>query len=116
MEKFNAYVEANAEHFIEELKEFCHQPSIAAQGIGLEEMAELVRARLEKLGAEVRLMPVDDGPPVIYGELGGRQRTLLIYNHYDVQPADPLDLWESEPFDPQIREGKLYARGVADNN
>jgi len=115
MEKFNAYVEANAERFIEELKEFCRQPSIAAQGVGLEEMAELVRARLEKLGTEVRLMPVDDGPPVVYGELGDGQRALLIYDHYDVQPADPLDLWESEPFDPQIREGKIYARGVADN-
>jgi len=115
VEKFNTYVEANAERFIEELKEFCRQPSIAAQGIGLEEMAELVRARLDKLGAEVRLIPVDDGPPVVYGELGDGQRTLLIYDHYDVQPPDPLDLWEFEPFDPQVREGKIYARGVADN-
>jgi len=115
MEKFNAYVEANADRFIEELKEFCRQPSIAAQGIGLEEMAELVRARMEKLGAEVRLMPVPDAPPVVYGELGDGPRTLLIYNHYDVQPPDPLDLWESEPFDAQIRDGKFYARGVADD-
>ena len=115
MDEFRAYVEANAERFIEELKEFCRQPSIAAQGIGLAEMAELVRARLKRLGAEVRLIPVDDGPAVIYGELGEGQRTLLLYNHYDVQPPDPLDLWESEPFDPQIREGRLYARGVADN-
>jgi acetylornithine deacetylase/succinyl-diaminopimelate desuccinylase-like protein len=116
MEKFDAYVEANAERFIEELKEFCRQPSIAAQGIGLEEMGELVRARLEKVGAEVRLIPVGGGgPPVIYAELGEGQRTLLFYNHYDVQPPDPLDLWDSGPFAPQIREGKLYARGVADN-
>jgi len=115
MDKFNAYVEANAERFIEELKEFCRQPSIAAQGIGLEEMAELVQARLERLGAEVRLIPVGDGPPVIYGQLGEGQRTLLFYNHYDVVPPEPLDLWESEPFEPQIREGKLYARGVADD-
>jgi acetylornithine deacetylase/succinyl-diaminopimelate desuccinylase-like protein len=115
MEKFNAYVEANAERFIEELKAFCRQPSIAAQGIGLEEMGQLVQARLEKLGAQVRLMPVDGGPPVIYAELGEGQRTLLLYNHYDVQPPDPLDLWDSGPFDPQIREGAFYARGVADN-
>jgi acetylornithine deacetylase/succinyl-diaminopimelate desuccinylase-like protein len=113
--KFDIYVEANAERFIEELKGFCRQPSIAAQGIGLEEMAALVQARLKKLGAEARLMPVHDGSPVVYGEMGDGRRTLLIYDHYDVQPPDPLDLWKSKPFDPQIRGGKIYARGVADN-
>jgi len=115
MKEFDAYVAANAERFVKELKGFCHQPSIAAQGIGLEEMAELVRARMEELGADVRLIPLAGGPPVIYGELGEGKRTLLIYNHYDVQPPDPLDEWLSGPFDPQVRDGKLYARGVADN-
>jgi len=115
VEKLDTYVEANAERFTEELKEFCRQPSIAAQGIGLDEMAALVHARLKKLGAETRLMPVHGGPPVVYGEMGDGQRTLLIYDHYDVQPPDPLDLWISRPFDPQIRGGKIYARGVADN-
>ncbi|MBC8249172.1 MAG: M20/M25/M40 family metallo-hydrolase [Anaerolineales bacterium] len=115
MEQFNAYVEDKAERFIEELKEFCRQPSISTQNVGLEEMAELVRARLEKLEAEVRLIPVDDGPPVVFAELGQGERTLLIYNHYDVQPPDPLEEWESPPFEPTIREGKFYARGAADN-
>lgn len=115
MEKFDAYVEANAERFIEELKVFCRQPSISAQGVGLDEMAALVQARLKKLGAKTRLMPIRGGPPVVYGEMGHGQRTLLIYDHYDVQPPDPLDLWQSKPFNPQIRGGKLYARGVADN-
>ena len=68
MERFNTYVEDNAERFIEELKEFCRQPSISTQNVGLEEMAELVRARLERLGAEVRLIPVADGPPVVFAE------------------------------------------------
>ncbi len=141
MERFNTYVEDNAERFIEELAEFCRQPSISTQNVGLEEMAELVRARLERLGAEVRLIPVADGPPVVFAEtsasgsaedirlssvealtaeasvepLGQGERTLLIYNHYDVQPPDPLEEWESPPFEPTIREGKLYARGAADN-
>ena len=114
MEQFNAYVEENAERFIEELKEFCRQPSISTQNVGLEEMAELVRGRLERLGAEVRFIPVDDGPTVVFAELGQGERTLLIYNHYDVQPPDPLEEWESPPFEPTIREGKLYARGVID--
>lgn len=115
MEKFNDYVDRNAERFIEELKEFCRQPSISTQNVGLEEMAELVRARLERLGAEVRLIPVDDGPPVVFVELGQGERTLLIYNHYDVQPPDPLDEWESPPFEPTVRQGKFYARGADDN-
>ncbi len=141
MERFNTYVEDNAERFIEELKEFCRQPSISTQNVGLEEMAELVRARLERLGAEVRLIPVADGPPVVFAETsasgsaedirlssvealtseasveprGQGERTLLFYNHYDVQPPDPLEEWESPPFEPTIREGKLYARGAADN-
>jgi sugar/nucleoside kinase (ribokinase family) len=93
MEQFNAYVEENAERFIEELKEFCRQPSISTKNVGLEEMAELVRARLERLGAEVRLIPVDDGPPVVFAKLGQGERTLLIYNHYDIQPPDSL--WRS---------------------
>ena len=62
MEKFNAYIDDNAERFIEELKEFCRQPSISTQNVGMEEMAELVRARLERLGTEVHLIPVDGGP------------------------------------------------------
>ena len=74
-----------------------------------------MRARLERLGAEVRLMPVDDGPPSVFAELGQGERILLIYNHYDVQPLDPLEEWESPPFEPTIHERKLYAPGLADN-
>jgi acetylornithine deacetylase/succinyl-diaminopimelate desuccinylase-like protein len=115
MSDFTSYVEANADRFIDEAKDLCRQPSIAAQGIGLEETAELVRARLDRLGADVRVMPLKDSPPVIYAEMGRGERTLLFYNHYDVQPPDPLDLWQTDPFDPQVRDGKLYARGIADN-
>jgi acetylornithine deacetylase/succinyl-diaminopimelate desuccinylase-like protein len=115
MIEFNDYIESNSQRFIDELKEFCRQPSIAAQGIGLVEMADLVRSRFKRLGAEVRLLPIKDAPSAIYAEIGNGKNTLLIYNHYDVQPPDPIDLWKSEPFDPQIRDGRLYARGVADN-
>jgi acetylornithine deacetylase/succinyl-diaminopimelate desuccinylase-like protein len=115
MKKFNAYVDANAERFIAELQEVCRQPSISAQNVGLEEMARIALERLTRVGAEARLIQVKGAPPVVYGEVGKGARRLMIYNHYDVQPPEPLELWESDPFDPQIRQGALYARGASDN-
>jgi acetylornithine deacetylase/succinyl-diaminopimelate desuccinylase-like protein len=115
MERFQAYVETHREHFLEELKTLCAQPSIAAQGIGLEETAGLVEDRLKRLGARVQRFVAGDGPPILYAELGQGERTLLVYNHYDVQPPDPLDEWETPPFEPAVRNGRFYARGVADD-
>ena len=115
MDRFYQYVEANADRFVGELMDLARQPSIAAQGIGLRETAEMVRARLERLGASARLIEVEGGAPVVFGELGDRGPTLMIYNHYDVQPPEPLHLWTTPAFEPTIRDGKLYARGVADN-
>jgi acetylornithine deacetylase/succinyl-diaminopimelate desuccinylase-like protein len=70
---------------------------------------------LRDVGLSVELVPTA-GPPVVLGQMAGASsRTLLFYNHYDVQPVDPLDEWTSPPFEPEVREGKLYARGTADN-
>src|SRR5512136_1602613 len=113
MDKFQTYVEANRDRFIAELQEFCRQPSVAAQNLGMREMADQVLARLRKLGADARLIEVEGGAPVVYGEIGNGPRTLMIYDHYDVQPPEPLELWETGPWEAAIREGKLYARGVA---
>jgi acetylornithine deacetylase/succinyl-diaminopimelate desuccinylase-like protein len=115
MEQFSAYVEANRIRFLDELKALLAQPSIAAQGIGLEETAALIQERMERLGGRVQRFVVGDGPPILYAELGEGERTMLIYNHYDVQPPDPLDEWVTPPFEPSVREGRLYARGVADD-
>jgi acetylornithine deacetylase/succinyl-diaminopimelate desuccinylase-like protein len=115
MDKFKAYVEANRDRFVAELQDLCRQPSVAAQNIGMQEMAAKVLARLKALGADARLIPVEGGAPVVYGEIGSGPRTLMIYDHYDVQPAEPLELWESGPWEAAIRDGKLFARGVADN-
>lgn len=114
MERFRAYVEANRERFIQELSDFCRQPSISTQNVGIAEMAELVKAHFERLGAQVQVLQTG-GPPAIFAEIGQGERTLLCYNHYDVQPPDPLEEWHSPPFEPTIGEGKLYARGVADD-
>ncbi len=115
MEGILAHVDQYMEETVARLKAFCQQPSIAAQGVGMQEMAELVRAALERVGAQVELVPTG-GFPVIVGRLSGASpRTLMFYNHYDVQPPDPLELWDSPPFSPEIRDRHLYARGVADN-
>ncbi|MBI3913257.1 MAG: M20/M25/M40 family metallo-hydrolase [Chloroflexi bacterium] len=115
MESFQSYINLNRERFIAELQDFCRQPSIAAQNVGMREMAKKVMERLERLGASARLIEVQNGAPVVYGEIGSGARTLMIYNHYDVQPPEPLDEWTSPPWDAAIRGGKLFARGVADN-
>lgn len=115
MEDFHAYVDENGDRFLDQLKKLCSQPSIAAQGVGTRETANIVLDMLEGIGADARLIEVAGAPPVVYGEIGQGKQTLIIYDHYDVQPPEPLDQWESQPFSPEIRKGFLYCRGVADN-
>src|SRR6266700_5016548 len=94
----------------------CRQPSVAAQGLGMGEMADLVEALLKETGFVTQRLYAEGAPPAIFGELRGRSPyTILLYNHYDVQPAEPLELWKSPPFEPTVRDGKLYARGSSDN-
>ncbi len=108
------YIDAHRQEFVERLQWLCRQPSIAAQNIGIRETAQMVAQLMEKIGIRTELHATD-GAPVVYGGVGTRPRTLLIYNHYDVQPPEPLDEWQSPPFAAEIRDGKLYARGAYDN-
>jgi len=116
----DAYLESHLDNSIDELSKLCAQPSVAAQNWGLEECAMLVGDLLRQRGFRVEIIPTA-GAPVVFGERQagasspGRNKTLLIYNHYDVQPPEPLDLWENPPFEPTRRDGKLYARGVSDD-
>jgi acetylornithine deacetylase/succinyl-diaminopimelate desuccinylase-like protein len=112
---FYAYVDANRDRFLEALKELCRQPTITAQGIGVQDTARLVLESLRGIGADARLIEVAGAAPVVYGDIGRGDRTLIVYDHYDVQPPEPLDEWESAPFAPEVRDGFLYCRGVADN-
>ncbi|MDQ3927685.1 MAG: M20/M25/M40 family metallo-hydrolase [Chloroflexota bacterium] len=112
---YDAYIEQNFDAMVEELRRFCSQPTLAGQRIGLEEGVALVREALEPLGANVKVVPIGDTPPVVLAELGSGERTLLFYNHYDVQPPEPLELWDSPPYAGDVREGRFYARGVADD-
>jgi acetylornithine deacetylase/succinyl-diaminopimelate desuccinylase-like protein len=110
------YVESHRDRFVTELLTLLRQPSISAQGVGVTECAELVRRLVGEAGAEARLIPTP-GFPVVYGEVRapGASRTVLVYGHYDVQPPEPLEKWETPPFEPSLRNGRIYARGAGDN-
>jgi acetylornithine deacetylase/succinyl-diaminopimelate desuccinylase-like protein len=108
-------VDSKRDGLLDELEAFLRMLSISArEGEDFRECATWVARKLEEAGAEARIMETD-GHPVVYAEAGEGSRTLLSYGHYDVQPPEPLELWESEPFEPTVRDGGLYARGVADD-
>lgn len=114
-DQIDAYLDTNLQKSLEELVVYVSQPSVAAQSLGIKECADLVAHMLTRRGFTTEIHPTG-GAPVIFAQRKGKQdRTLLIYNHYDVQPPEPLDLWESPPFKPEIRHGKMYGRGVSDD-
>lgn len=109
------FLEDKLEASLSELGKLVGQPSVAAQNLGMEACAELVAQMLRVRGFTTAVMPTG-GPPVVVAERAGKSdRTLLIYNHYDVQPPEPLDLWSSPPFEATRRDGKLFGRGVSDD-
>ena len=109
------YLEDNLQDSLEELKDLCAQPSVAAQDLGMTETAQMVAAMLQKRGFQAEIMDTG-GHPVVFAERSGiSDKTILIYNHYDVQPAEPLELWTSPPFQPEERDGKLFGRGISDD-
>jgi acetylornithine deacetylase/succinyl-diaminopimelate desuccinylase-like protein len=117
MERLRAHVSAHLPQHLAVLDQLIRQPSVAAQGRGLEETSALVRSLFEGAGAaSVQVHRHADAPPVVVAEFDGRSdRTLLFYNHYDVQPAEPLPEWTVPPFELTAKDGRLYGRGVADN-
>ncbi len=118
MASFNTidqYLESHVDESLQELVRLCAQPSVSAQNWGLAECAELTAELMRKRGFHVEILPTAGAPAVFAERKGASDRTLIFYNHYDVQPAEPLDLWESPPFEPTFRGGKLYARGVSDD-
>jgi len=105
-------VDHDFDRMIKDVIDICAQPSIAAQNIGMQETADKIVAKMRAMGIKTQKIPVPNGNPVIYGEIkGASDKTILFYNHYDVQPPEPLDKWTSPPFEPAVRDGKLFARG-----
>ncbi|MBK7451763.1 MAG: M20/M25/M40 family metallo-hydrolase [Anaerolineales bacterium] len=114
-DKIDTYIDKNLDKNLDELKKYVAQPSISAQNLGLKECAQLVKGMLEQRGFKAEVMATD-GAPVVFAERKGKvDKTILIYNHYDVQPPEPLELWESPPFEPEIRNGYFYGRGGRDD-
>lgn len=115
LKQVDKYLENHLSQSITELSALVAQPSVGAQNWGMQECAALTAEMLAKRGFKVEIIPTE-GAPVVFGERKGRSdKTLLFYNHYDVQPPEPLELWETPPFEPSLREGKLYGRGVSDD-
>jgi acetylornithine deacetylase/succinyl-diaminopimelate desuccinylase-like protein len=113
--RIDRHIEENLDRHIDVLARLCAQPSISAQGLGIEACAQLVASMLRDEGLEAEIVP-SAGNPVVFGRGAGRSdKTLLMYLHYDVQPVEPLELWESPPFELTRRGSRLYARGISDD-
>ncbi len=120
MQLIKQYVEQNKQRFLDELFELLRFPSVSADPKYKQDVlnaADYVAQKLREAGADRVEVCETAGNPIVYGEKGSdpSKPTILVYGHYDVQPADPLDLWETPPFEPTIRDGKIYARGSADD-
>ena len=112
MQDIYAHIEDHLDESIAMLMDLVRQPSISAQGIGFDKAPGLVKQMFESAGLDVEIIPVpNDGNPVVLGKAdGASDKTLLFYTHYDVQPPEPLELWESDPFEPERRGDRLFGR------
>ena len=120
MQEVIDFIENNQKKYIEELKEFLRIPSISTSLENKEDInhcAEFVAAKLKDAGLSHVEIFKTEGHPIVYGEWLGApgKPTVLIYGHYDVQPVDPIELWDNPPFDPIVKEGKIFARGATDD-
>ncbi|MBF4692120.1 M20/M25/M40 family metallo-hydrolase [Fusibacter ferrireducens] len=117
MEKIHAYLESNKEEFLEIFKRLVRQPSVSKNYVDICECAKTLKDIMDELGIKGEICK-KRGNPVVLGEVRSKNvnaKTILFYGHYDVQPVDPIDLWHTLPFEPSIRNERLYGRGSADN-
>ena len=115
--KVYEYIDAHADSFVEDLVKLVKQPSVSAKGEGIEECAILVQKMLQEIGVSTKIIRGEKGHPVVYGEIKSEKsgKTILFYDHYDVQPPEPLEKWMCKPFSGKIINGKIYGRGASDN-
>lgn len=115
MTDIETIIAADRERLLADLAAFLGFSSVDGDTAGLEGAAAWLEERLRAVGGQPRRLETGGGPAAIYAEVGSGARALLSYTHYDVQPADPLEQWASRPFTATVRDGKLYARGAADD-
>ncbi|MFB5635913.1 MAG: M20/M25/M40 family metallo-hydrolase [Nitrosopumilus sp.] len=113
------YVDSHMEHLVSDLQTLIRQPSVSAKNEGIEECAKLVQKLLKKSGIKSEILRLKKGiAPIVYGEIKSKQnpeKTLMFYNHYDVQPAEPFDLWDDPPFSGVRKGNKIFGRGATDD-
>src|SRR5690242_6066187 len=120
MEQTLDFVKSNEKRFLDELFELLRIPSVSADSKNRPDVAraaQYIKSALEKAGADKVEICLTAGHPIVYGEkiIDAKLPTAIVYGHYDVQTPDPLNLWTTPPFEPQIRDGKIYARGSCDD-
>jgi acetylornithine deacetylase/succinyl-diaminopimelate desuccinylase-like protein len=122
----NEYIKKNKERFLEELFDFLRIPSVSADPSHIGDMhiaAQWIHDKLVAAGMDKAEICTTDGHPIVYSEkiIDKKLPTILVYGHYDVQPADPIELWDTPPFEPTVRKtathpaGAIYARGACDD-
>ena len=113
------YIDKNIHELVSDLQRLIRQPSVSAKNLGLEECATLVVQIMKRSGIHAEILRLGRGiPPVVYGEVRSRKnpyKTILFYNHYDVQPEEPIELWDDAPFSGKIKGNRIYGRGSADD-
>ncbi|HEY8140702.1 MAG TPA: M20/M25/M40 family metallo-hydrolase [Nitrososphaera sp.] len=120
MSSIDSVVDSEMGNLVADLQTLIRQPSVSAKKVGLSECAGLVANMMRKSGINSEILHLDDRsiPPIVYGEVRSKSnpsRTILFYNHYDVQPEEPLELWENDPFSGKVEGNYVYGRGSADD-
>ncbi|HXW01780.1 MAG TPA: M20/M25/M40 family metallo-hydrolase, partial [Candidatus Nitrosotenuis sp.] len=119
MKKILTHVDKNFDSLISDLQVLIRQPSVSAKNQGIEECALLVSRILKKSGIHSQILRLKKGvAPIVFGEVKSKKnpnKTLLFYNHYDVQPAEPFELWDDDPFSGKVKGNKIFGRGSADD-
>jgi acetylornithine deacetylase/succinyl-diaminopimelate desuccinylase-like protein len=118
MNKVIRHVDRNMDSLVSDLRMLIRQPSVSAKNQGIEQCAILVSRLLKKSGISSQILRLGGVAPLVYGEVKSKKspnKTLMFYNHYDVQPVEPVDLWDDDPFSGKVKGNKIFGRGSADD-